>query len=360
MKTVRTLLLLCAVVLAACAADIERHDLPPRQPIDRVGYAHSAELFDRLAAKAAELEGEAIEGRASRCWSGGISPHDDFLYAGRVYAHLYPGLKAHTVVIFGVCHKARRFGVEDRLIFDSYPAWRGPYGPVKVSSLRAELLEGLDHELCLISNEIHDTEHSVEGLIPFLQNVNRRVEIVPILVPHMGWERMNDLAATLAGTLGDLMQERGWLPGRDVALLVSNDCVHYGDDGWGGKTYADFGTDRSGYERAVDRDLRLIEENMAGPLSLIGFERLFRNLVSREDHREYAITWCGRYSLPFGMACLFHLHEHLELPQPAGELLRYGTTLDEGELPVADRGPLGVTAPRSLRHWVGFCSIGYE
>jgi len=197
-------------------------------------------------------------------------------------------------------------------------------------------------------------------LLPFLQHFNPDAEIVPILVPHMSWQRIDRLAEALAGTLADQMTKRGWILGEDLALLISNDCVHYGDDGWGGKAYADFGTDRAGYEKAVARDLRLINDNLEGALALERVERLFRSLVSKDDHREYAITWCGRYSLPFGLACLHHLHEDLALSQPSGRLLRYGTTLDEGELPLSDRGPLGVTAPRSLRHWVGFCSIGFE
>ena len=56
----------------------------------------------------------------------GISPHDDYLYASRVYFPLYPLIKTKEVVIFGVTHGTVRKEIGDpqnRLILDSYDAW---------------------------------------------------------------------------------------------------------------------------------------------------------------------------------------------------------------------------------------------
>jgi AmmeMemoRadiSam system protein B len=368
-QPMRSAVLILILVTAACStqgpatAPLPVDEPPPaaiRPPLDTRGYAHSRDLIERLIAAGTELEGDRLEGRDARRWIAGISPHDDHLYAGRVYIHLFPGIEAKTVILFGVCHKARSFGVEDVLVFDSYPAWHGPYGSVAVSDLRERLVDGLGPGRALVSNRIHDSEHSVEGLIPFLQHWNRPVRIVPVLVPAMSWERMDALAGRFADLLASTMKERKWTLGDDVALLISNDCVHYGDEGWGGKTYADFGVDRDGYLRAVGRDLEIIRETLEGPLDRDRIRGFFSMLVQPDDHRAYAITWCGRYCTPFGLACLFHLHEELGLAQPAGTLLRYGTTLAEGEMDLGDRGSLGVTAPRSLRHWVGFCSVGFE
>jgi AmmeMemoRadiSam system protein B len=48
----------------------------------------------------------------------GICPHDDYMYAGRLYALLMPHIRAKTVIVFGVFHKARTFECRDRLVFD--------------------------------------------------------------------------------------------------------------------------------------------------------------------------------------------------------------------------------------------------
>src|SRR3989339_1268161 len=43
----------------------------------------------------------------------GISPHDDYLYAGKVYYPLYKLIKAKEVVIFGVTHGTVRRAIND-------------------------------------------------------------------------------------------------------------------------------------------------------------------------------------------------------------------------------------------------------
>jgi len=331
-----------------------------RRPVDRVGYPWDRDLMERLVHRVDLLEGGALEGRSDRCWLAGISPHDDYLYAARVYAHLYPGIKAKRVVIFGVAHKARLFHVENALVFDTYPAWLGPFGNIPVADdLRRNIEERLDPGMVLVSDEVHDSEHSVEGLLPFLQYYDRGVEIVPILISYMGWERMDELAAALGKALAAIVEERGWKPGVDISFLFSSDCVHYGDQSWGGKNFADFGVDRAGYEKAVARDLRIIHETLEGPLERKKIRDFFSRLVKPEDYHEYAVTWCGRYSVPFGLDCLLHFCGRLKMKPPRGVLLRYGTTLEEGVLDLHPKGSLGVTAPVSLRHWVGFCSIGF-
>jgi AmmeMemoRadiSam system protein B len=194
-------------------------------------------------------------------------------------------------------------------------------------------------------------------MIPFLQHFNRKASIVPVLVPYMPWERLEDLAQSMAQALAESMQERGLAPGKDVAILISSDSVHYGDEGWGGKSFAEFGTDGAGYDKAVARDLNLVDDYLTGEVSPSKAKGFFRS-VCAEDHHEYRITWCGRFSIPFGLSTLHFLNAELGLPPAHGELLRYGTTLDPGRHDPGVSG-LGVTAPANLHHWVGFASIGF-
>ena len=59
---------------------------------------------------------------------GVIGPHDDYIYAARIYRDVFPRVTAKTVVVVGVFHRYRRFEARDQLVFDSYRAWRSPDG----------------------------------------------------------------------------------------------------------------------------------------------------------------------------------------------------------------------------------------
>jgi AmmeMemoRadiSam system protein B len=333
--------------------------------VDLVGYTHTAEGITKVIEQATELEkhrfaeNRQLLGVADHhVFAGAISPHDDYRYAAQVYVHVYPHIKARHVVTVGVAHKARDFPhVEGKLVFDSFDAWHGPYGNVGISPLREDLLKGLSEDDRVVCDDLQTVEHSVEGMIPFLQHYNREAEIVSVLVPYMSWERLRELAEKTALVLGKAMDERGLVLGEDVAILISSDSVHYGDQGWGGKTFATFGVGQEGYDRGVERDRRLIDDHLAGPIALDRLEKLYRSLV-KEDFHEYEISWCGRFSVPFGVA-LLHLLPHPEGRQPVrGIPLRYGTTLDPGPFDPGVDG-LGFTAGANLRHWVGFAAIGY-
>ncbi len=337
-----------------------------RQPVDTVGYTHSAEGIAQVVAHASEREGAALAESAAALGLAegqgvvaGISPHDDYAYAQQAYVHLYSHLHAKHVVLIGVAHKARNYPeTHGKLVFDSFDAWQGPHGDVPISPLRGPLLAGLGEGDALAHDELQSVEHSVEAMVPFLQHQRRDVEIVPILVPYMTFERITELADRLAALLAAAMKDSGLVLGEDVAILISSDSVHYGDQDWGGRSYADFGVDGAGYDRAVDRDRLLIKNHLEGELSIARQEALFHELV-QEDVQQYNITWCGRFSIPFGLALLYELSVELERPMPSGVLLKYGTTLDPG---CSDPGVEGldVTGPANLHHWVGFAALGYR
>ena len=110
---------------------------------DTVGFAHLErqieEVMRRIAAQdGAKLE-RILEGHnvaTGERWRLAIAPHDDYAYAGFMYPLVLRNVAAPVVIIFGVAHRARELGLEDRLVFDSYSHWQGPYGDIAVSPLR--------------------------------------------------------------------------------------------------------------------------------------------------------------------------------------------------------------------------------
>lgn len=338
-----------------------------RGQMDVVGFVTTGDQMDEVLAQCRALATPKLEALHKRHgWTeetalvAGVCPHDDYYYAGRLYSLLLAHIRAKTVILLGVFHKASVFDCRDRLVFDSYRTWRGPYGPVKVSALREEIIRRLPPEDYVVSNDMQAVEHSVEAIVPFLQAYNREVEIVSILVPYMEWNTLAGLAGDLSQVLAAIMKERGWRLGEDVCLISSADAIHYGDSGWGGKNYADFGTDIRGYEKAVNRDLDLARDYLCGPLERPKLKQFLYSCVDREDVTDYRITWCGRFSVPFGLNVASRLTEALESRPLVGTLLDYGTSVSEASLNLEGLGGLGTTAPNNLRHFVGYAAIGHK
>ncbi|NQS98628.1 MAG: AmmeMemoRadiSam system protein B [candidate division Zixibacteria bacterium] len=381
MRSIPNLLLIVIITLStvmpAAAADpsiqklLDQAGIKPqgdqRGQMDIIGFASTAEQMDIVFTQCqqlAERQREILEMRYGwddeTTFIAGVCPHDDYYYAGRLYSLLLSRVRAKRVIIFGVFHKAKYFDCRDVLVFDSYQTWHAPYGPVQVSPLREEIIERLPSEDYIIDNDMQMVEHSVEAIVPFLQAYNREVEIISILVPYMAWDTLEKLAGDFADALTDICLEKGWRLGEDVCLICSADAVHYGDSGWGGKDFAPFGADALGYQMAVKRDTELAENFLCGIIKREKLKGFMDCCVDSEDMTKYLITWCGRFSIPFGLNIAVSLMNTLEGRKLEGTLLDYGTSVGEASLDMEGLGGMGVTAPNNLHHWVGYAAIGYR
>lgn len=352
-----------AMVVAPASAQV-------RSQVDTVGFAMS--WADMEAVLAASLEAEGLAGDtegvsapdepASPAAVAAIIPHDDYLYAGRTAVHALPYLQAKRWVIVGVCHACRRIGVRDRLLFDSDSSWRvaGREWPVDVD-LRDALMSRLG-DRAEVDDERHAVEHSVEALLPWLGSAVPEVSFVPILVAGMELDTLREAAVVMARALAEICHENGWQAGRDLGILISADAVHYGCEGWGGGGYSPFGCDATGHAAGRRQDITLAEATLAGPLSdeAVGS---FVRLVWDPTHPEYPdypyrITWCGLYSIPFGLTVAARWQEEMGGAGLVGSLLRYGDSVSDGRLDLPST-QLGVTAPNTLEHWVGYPAVVY-
>ena len=337
---------------------------------DTVGFAHLDRQMDALMQRIGGRNTATLERlfrdkgvSAGDRWRMAIAPHDDYAYVGSLYPLVLANIKAGTVIIFGVAHKARQLGLEDQLIFDSFTHWRGPYGDIAVSPLRERILSLLPEGSYRISDEMHGIEHSVEAKLPFLQYYNRAVQFVPILVPFMSYARMNELAVPLAQAIAAIMRDPRLEWGTDIALLASTDAVHYGDEGWGGRNFARYGADAEGYAKALLHEQRIMSDCFDGELQPDRIERFTRYTLADDDPREYKWPWCGRYSVPYGLLVAWQLQQIRRAKPLTGTILGYGTSMDHagsGVLRVDDLDGMGVTAPATLHHWVGYASVGYR
>ena len=287
-----------------------------------------------------------------------VSPHDDYAYVGYMYPAILKKIKAKTIILIGVAHKAKKLNLEDQLIFDSYDYWKGPYGNVKVSGIRNEIKELLPKEIYQVNDSMQKIEHSVEAIIPFLQYYNRDVEIVSILVPYMSFNTMEKIAGPLANAINKVAKKKNWQWGDDFAIVISNDAVHYGDEGWGGENFAFNGIGCKANEETKFHEYDIMK-TISGPLKPEQIEKFTEFTVQRNNHKEYIWTWCGRYSVPLGLLTAQKLNK-LDSEDPLfGTAIGYLNSIDHPALELEDIG-MGTTAPAYDNHWVGYVGIGYR
>lgn len=322
---------------------------------DTIGFASRPEQMARVWELAAATTGLDVLAASPRPGVvGAICPHDDYLYAGRAYRQVLPLLTAKTVVLVGVFHKYRRFGMHDTLVLDSYRAWRTPDGEVPISPLRDQLVTALPKGDVVSSAVMHDSEHSLEALVYWLRHARPDVEILPIIVPAASFPRMEELADHVATRLAALMKAHGLTLGRDVAVVVSSDAVHYGAD-FKHVPFGEGGIDA--YTKACARDRELVL-GFGGTLDTGTARSFFEACVNPDDPSQYRLTWCGRFSIPFGLLLLERLGRETGVAGITGVPLSYSTSVGQPELPVRELG-LGATAPANLYHFVGYPAVAF-
>jgi hypothetical protein len=105
--------------------------------------------------------------------------------------------------------------------------------------------------------------------------------------------------------------------------------------------------------------MNIISECLIDQVEPQRIRRFFEYTVDINNYKEYAWTWCGRYSVPFGLLTGFYLQK-LEGSTPLeGRMLRYTTSLRAKRVPVEDLG-MNVNAPATMNHWVGYVALGYR
>jgi len=291
-------------------------------------------------------------------WKAAICPHDDYKYAGRLYYESLKGINAKNIILIGVAHRARNYDLQDKIIFGSYTHWQSPYGNVKVADINQKIIEELSKESYVVHDSMQELEHSLEAIVPFLQKKSRDVNIVPILVPYINYETIDNISDDLSKAVAKIMNKNNWIYGEDLAVVISNDAVHYGDVNWSGDL-APFGTDDEGTKKARQLDMEIINTCLVDKLSGSKVKIFTEYTVEKEDYKEYKWVWCGRYSVPFGLDFANKLNIELNKKPLTGTFLDYESSIDHELIKVDDLN-MGVTAIATQRHWVAYASLKYE
>ena len=216
--TLRLLVSCCLSLLVFCSNNAEKggemqEKSLVRQPAVAGAFypGSKSELQKQVNRFLQEVKKEPLTGRMI----GIIVPHAGYTYSGRVAAHAFRQIEGEgfrTVVLIGPSHRSHFKGVA------VYPKgeWTTPLGSLKIDeSLAAELIEATD---IIVANPTpHETEHSLEVQLPFLQTVDQDLRIVPLM---MG-PQTEEICRKLGKALADVVGKRS-----DVLLLTSTDLYH--------------------------------------------------------------------------------------------------------------------------------------
>ena len=344
MKIFARIFLLLLMTIVVCLSDAFAQGVRPVK--DNVGFCWNPAQMKKLIGYLQKHEWKKISGENL---VAGISPHDDYLYAAKVYLPLYQAIRAKEVVIFGVTHMTVRKEIGDPkniLILDHYNEWTGLRHDVQISPLREYIKRNLDASYFDVNDKAQRLEHSVEALIPFLQYYNPDVKIIPIMVTAMPFGRMDTISDQLSNVIAKYIRENKLVVGRDIFFLISSDANHYGKD----FDNAPFGEDLKAHEEGTTQDVRIADKCLAG-------EMTGKKVESLTDEMK-RVVWCGRFSIPFGLLTIEKTIRKSLHKDVYGKLILYSDSFSEGVIPLKGT-EMGTTAPFSLKHWVGWLSAGY-
>ncbi|HKW90151.1 MAG TPA: AmmeMemoRadiSam system protein B [Candidatus Acidoferrales bacterium] len=211
-----------------------------------------------------------------------MAPHAGYMYSGHVAGAVYGALELPSrFILLG----PRHFPRGERLAILTEYAWRTPLGDVQVDEkLAAQLMK-----TCSLLREdavAHETEHSLEVQLPFLQRLAGDLRFVPIVLGTDRFDAFDILGHAVAQVVRDA--------GEPVLIIASSDMNHYESDA----------VTRVKDRKALDRILRL------DPRGLY-------DTVRRES-----ISMCG-----YGPATTM-LVAAKELGATEAELIRYATSGD--------------------------------
>ena len=147
----------------------------------------------------------------------GIMPHAGWTFSGPTAALVFSAVKKRhdkvdTFCIFGAAHGY--FG-QSPAVYDK-GTWLTPLGEIAIDEeLAAAVLKSGAAES---GPSAHDTEHSIEVQIPFIQHLFADAKILPIIVPPM------EKAVALGEALGDIISADK----KKIVCIGSTDLTHYG------------------------------------------------------------------------------------------------------------------------------------
>ncbi len=143
-----------------------------------------------------------------------VSPHAGYVYSGTLAARTFSAVVIpETVIILGPNHHGQ--GAPISL---STKTWNMPLGEVSVDMEIVEQL--LDNSKSIKTDETaHTFEHSLEVQVPFLQKLQKNLQIVPLVISQISYSLCEEVAESLVKAINGSKKE--------LLIVASTDMSHY-------------------------------------------------------------------------------------------------------------------------------------
>ncbi len=161
-----------------------------------------------------DLTGDTSTGKKKKVLVA-VSPHAGYVYSGGVAAETLGNIEIpETVILLGPNHTGKGAAVAL-----STATWDMPMGSVPVNrDFAQDLLEETDF---IEEDELaHKYEHSLEVQLPFLQQEQQNLSIVPIAISHISYQLLDEIGLALA----EVIKRRNE---KNILIVASTDMTHY-------------------------------------------------------------------------------------------------------------------------------------
>jgi len=147
-----------------------------------------------------------------------MAPHAGYVYSGTVAGTAYSSVKIpDTIVLIGPNHTGRGASAAISCV----DAWQSPLGEITIEKSLATLIKDAS-PLFTFDDIAHNSEHSLEVQLPFIQHLNPAATIVPITISTCDIKECTELGTALARAIKDF--------GKEVLIIISSDMNHYESD----------------------------------------------------------------------------------------------------------------------------------
>jgi AmmeMemoRadiSam system protein B len=186
--------------------------------------AKAEELKKQIDKFFSSLDVASVKIKGDREIKAAIVPHAGYFYSGKCASFVYNLLKKEkvdTFIILGTNHS----GLGEKVCF-SVDDFETSLGRVEtdIEFIEDLLIKGKKTNFNGgVDENAHRYEHSIEVQLPFLQSVQKKFKIVPVLIRDLTIIELKSLGKLIS----DLVKEHE-KKGKRIFVLASSDFTHYG------------------------------------------------------------------------------------------------------------------------------------
>lgn len=144
-----------------------------------------------------------------------VSPHAGYVYSGPLAAETLNSIAIpETIILIGPNHRSQGAPVALSTV-----TWCMPFGNVQVDREFCDLVLTHSHHI-KVDELAHRYEHSLEVQLPFLQMLQQKLSIVPLVVSHISYPLCEEIANALSLAITASRN-------KNVLIVASSDMSHY-------------------------------------------------------------------------------------------------------------------------------------